>query len=292
MEQTIGEILKRARQKKGYTLDDLQQITKIQKKYLIAIEENDFDLMPGEFYTRAFIKQVADTVGVDGSLLIEEYFVDISPFSDKQEEKKAVTHEKGQSFRRTPNNDVYDTINKVWSMFKSYLPTLLLGLLAIIAVVATIQSLGNARLDSKNQTTQISSESFETVEPKIEETTTVTTTTTTTTTTTMQEETSIRYAYSNGNTLYYTAKVREFPVDLVITNRAITDLWARISANQKIVADGVPKTGQQLVGRIEAGTETVALNFGYTPIGSITLDGEELLIPDGVSVTTIYITIE
>ena len=39
----IGKILRKAREEKGYTLDDLQQMTKIQKRYLIAIEDENFD---------------------------------------------------------------------------------------------------------------------------------------------------------------------------------------------------------------------------------------------------------
>ena len=59
-----------------------------------------------------------------------------------------------------------------------------------------------------------------------------------------------------------------------------------------MVADGAPLTGQQLVGSIPEGTNSIVLNFGYTPIGTITLAGQEIQIPDGVSATTIYITVE
>ena len=92
--------------------------------------------------------------------------------------------------------------------------------------------------------------------------------------------------------MYYTAKLADFPANLVVTNRAKTQLWARITANQKVVADGAPTTGQQLVGSIPEGTNSIVLNFGYTPVGTITLAGQEIEIPDGVSATAIYITVE
>ena len=74
----IGEILKDARIEKGYTLDDLQQITKIQKRYLQAIEDGNTDILPGRFYMRAFVKQYADIVDLDGEELLEEHLTETS----------------------------------------------------------------------------------------------------------------------------------------------------------------------------------------------------------------------
>nr|WP_262315529.1 RodZ domain-containing protein [Lacticaseibacillus parakribbianus] len=80
----IGQKLRTARIEKGYTLDDLQQITKIQKRYLIAIEEGRFAALPGDFYVRAFIKQYAETVGLDADALLTQFQQDI-PDTQPQE---------------------------------------------------------------------------------------------------------------------------------------------------------------------------------------------------------------
>ncbi|ANB60918.1 helix-turn-helix domain-containing protein [Anoxybacteroides amylolyticum] len=69
----LGKRLKEAREAKKISLDELQQMTKIQKRYLIGIEEGNYAIMPGNFYVRAFIKQYAEAVGLDAEEIFHEY---------------------------------------------------------------------------------------------------------------------------------------------------------------------------------------------------------------------------
>ena len=85
----LGARLKEARVAKGYSIDDLQEITKIQKRYLAGIEEGNYATMPGAFYVRAFIKQYAEAVGLNGDELLETYKSDI-PSPSNEEVTKSI----------------------------------------------------------------------------------------------------------------------------------------------------------------------------------------------------------
>lgn len=279
MTQTIGEILKGARQLKGYTLDDLQQITKIQKRYLIAIEDNDFDLMPGAFYTRAFIKQIADTVGLDGAALLEEHAAEIPQAVVKTTPSTTYTTTSSNRSRLNKNKSKWSSVSNT---LKNYFPTILLGMF----IVAIIFAIGQAVFSNRAQrntpvTTQATTQTAVAAE-----------TTVATTTTAAPEVTSVTYSYANGNALYYIANVSKFPLDVKVLNEARNALWAQISADGKVVADGVPATNQTVTGSIPEGTTTIRMDFGYTPLGTITVGGVELTIPEGSTATRIYITIQ
>lgn len=69
----IGERLKERRLEKGLTIEDIQNATKIQARHIQAIERNDFSLIPGNFYVRAFIREYAQAVGFDPHALMDEH---------------------------------------------------------------------------------------------------------------------------------------------------------------------------------------------------------------------------
>lgn len=69
----LGQLLKKARTERGLSLDQLQETTKIRKRYLEAIEEGNFKILPGNFYVRAFIKSYSEAVGLEPEEVLRLY---------------------------------------------------------------------------------------------------------------------------------------------------------------------------------------------------------------------------
>jgi transcriptional regulator with XRE-family HTH domain len=65
MADGVGEFLRRERELRYISLDNLADRTKISRRYLEAIEEGQYDRLPGETFIRGFIRSYAQSVGLD-----------------------------------------------------------------------------------------------------------------------------------------------------------------------------------------------------------------------------------
>jgi cytoskeleton protein RodZ len=69
----IGNSLREARLRQGLDLAEIEQATKIRTRYLRALEEEQFELLPAQTYVKGFLKSYADQLGLDGDLYVEEF---------------------------------------------------------------------------------------------------------------------------------------------------------------------------------------------------------------------------
>jgi cytoskeleton protein RodZ len=69
----IGNTLREARLRRGLDILDCEAETKIRSKYLRAMEDEQFDLMPTPTYVRGFLKSYAEFLDLDGQLVLDEY---------------------------------------------------------------------------------------------------------------------------------------------------------------------------------------------------------------------------
>ena len=69
----IGNTLREARRRRGLEIGDCEAGTKIRPKYLRALEEEQFDLLPSPAYVRGFLRSYAEFLDLDGQLVIDEY---------------------------------------------------------------------------------------------------------------------------------------------------------------------------------------------------------------------------
>src|SRR3954470_18980847 len=70
---TIGDSLREARMREHLDIADVEDRTKIRAKYLRALENEEFGMLPGPTFVKTFLRTYAEALGLDPHLLVEEY---------------------------------------------------------------------------------------------------------------------------------------------------------------------------------------------------------------------------
>ena len=73
---TFGEELKRERNLRGFRLREIADATKINMRYLEALEGNDFEHLPGGVFNRGFVRAYAQFIGVDPDAMVNAYLLE------------------------------------------------------------------------------------------------------------------------------------------------------------------------------------------------------------------------
>lgn len=265
----VGEKLKEARQAKGYTLDDLQQITKIQKRYLVAIEEGNLDVLPGNFYARAFIKQYADTVGLNGDQLLSEHTEFIPAPQDRTYAEKVAAKQTRSSQKK----------ENIVGGLQNHLPTILVVVL-VAAIGAAIymaitrsnknegslinQNTGSSQVEvttnkPADSTTESSSEAESSSEKEPE-----------------PESQKVEFVSSSGakTTFAVNGVISEKQEIALIADGG--DTWVSVTADGSMVEQGLVQDGSTLTAELPEGVKKVVLVIGNSSVTKIQLSGEEI----------------
>lgn len=93
----IGASLREARTRRGLSLDDVTAGLRIRERYVTALEEERWELMPGEAYAKGFLRMYAEFLGLDGSLYVDEYNERVAAHQEEALRPDSLAPSKGRS---------------------------------------------------------------------------------------------------------------------------------------------------------------------------------------------------
>jgi cytoskeletal protein RodZ len=71
--ESVGEYLKRERELRKVTLEEIASVTRICTRYLQALEDGDYESIPAEVFVRGFLRAYAKCVGLSPNDIISKY---------------------------------------------------------------------------------------------------------------------------------------------------------------------------------------------------------------------------
>ncbi len=285
--KTVGQVLRDQRAKLDMTLNAAEALTQIKKMYIVALEHDDYDALPGDFYVKAYLKQYAERLDLDYDQLVTAYEknepIEVDETPDLSESYQFVK----PSERLEADEELGD---KKW---RYYLPIVLLGTVAaliIISISATVvlnkpknsgiaEHLYSVSTSSKSKasashsapsTSSISSESKASEPPKPEIAVT-----------------------GNGQALAATVKNVASPVKVNLSTAAGLAVWIGMT-NSDLPGGQITLTNATPTTTTLTGNQTV-LTLGKTTgltikIGDTPIDLSSIVAPE--SPATLTITIE
>jgi cytoskeleton protein RodZ len=93
----IGASLREARTRRGLSLDDVTAGLRIRERYVTALEEERWELMPGEAYAKGFLRMYAEFLGLDGNLYVDEYNERVAAHQDEAFVPDSLAPSRGRS---------------------------------------------------------------------------------------------------------------------------------------------------------------------------------------------------
>ncbi|WP_119318459.1 helix-turn-helix domain-containing protein [Companilactobacillus formosensis] len=270
----IGQKLRNARIKKGYTIDDLQQITKIQKRYLIAIEEGQFDHLPGDFYVRAFIKQYSDAVGISSDDLLEEYKSDIPNAQPTQESAP----------EETKTRSIKEESNSFFSNLGNYIPQIVVGI--IIIVIIGVIAFGMIHKSQSTSSVTIPKDNTEQTTKKAKKTTTKKKAAKKTET--KSKETTVKESDTEG-----TYTITNAPSDglKVVVEGSNGQAWIQFKEGDNTTWQQALSADEKKETTVPSDTTTFTIQTGNVNNTKVTIDGKDVDLSKSQSGDTIVKTL-
>ncbi len=256
----IGDKLRSARKAKGMSIEDVEKITKIQRRYLTAIENDDFDQLPGDFYVRAFIRQFADVVGLNGKELLADY---------KSEVPEATPEEYVENSIDNKSERIKETTNSRKGLWRNYLPQIatIVGVVLVILVVYIVYTrfFTGTNQQSANQAENV------TVSSHIHSSKSKTSSKKKSTPKTTTSEVKIS---SLGNNSY---RVSGLKSDRTLTlGTTKNDVWAQILVNGSSVWQGTLKANEKHSVQLPENVNNVSVQMGNSVSTTLTLAGKKV----------------
>lgn len=287
MAKSVGTQLRDGREAKQFSLDDLESLTGIRVSYLLAMEMDQFSLLPSKSYEISYIKKYAQAVDLNHEAILRDYHIAVAEKQErvapKKDDEDELAKEADLSYSRSQASQQTNSHRqRRQSLVTSPKPFLLIlmPLLAIIALVFGLFIFQNKHFfTSKVNQRQVSSSSS--VSSSSQQTTS-----------SSPSPSIILEPSTDGINLTAQLKNAKKPVDIVFTlTKDATDAWFSVSnSNYEAGASLSQETPTIRVALSQAVSETL-ITLGNPSGITVTANGQELDLSSLQAGTTSYITL-